>query len=400
MGCGHRVDVLVEAWARGRAGRGAAGVGGVTLADVEVYGVGRLLDELAADLRAGTYRPAPVRRQGIPEAHGGTRPLGIPTIRDRVAQQAARIVLEPVFEADFVPVSCGYRPRRSATQALERIRIAFPRGCRFVAECDIRDFFGGIDQGRLMGLVERRVSDRRVRKLIRRWLRAGAMVDGGHRQTVAGTPRGGVISPLVANIVLHELDRRRDEHRDGLPIRVADDLVVRCRTRGQAEGALAKVAGILTELGLELHPDKSGVSDLTDGREGFDFLGCHFHARVSGRLLERGVRRYHLQRWPSRRGMGRLRERVRALTGRGRAGVDVRATIARINPMGNYFRTGDAADKFTRIDRYLVGRLRGVLVKRYGRHLRAGQSREWTREWLEGHGLCRLRGAVRYPGTA
>ncbi len=400
----HRGDVLMEAWRRVRANRGAAGIDGVTLADVEAHGVERMLDELARDLRAGTCRPAPSRRQDIPRPQGGMRALSIPTVRDRVAQQAARLVLEPIFEADFAPTSYGYRPRRSATQALERIRTAFPAGYRVAAEFDIRDVFGSIDQARILALVERRVSDRPVSRLIRRWLRAGVMRDGVRHETVSGTPRGGVISPLLATIVLHELDCRWDERCDGILVRDADDGLVMCRSPAQARRALCKVEGILAELGLELHPDKSGVRDLTEGREGFDFLGCHFHARVSGRLLERGIRRHHLRRWPSQRSMRRVREKVKARTGRGRAGADIRATIAGINPIlrgwGGYFRTGNAAAKFIQIDRYVAWRLRRLMVGRYGRDLRVGQLAGWTREWFEGHGLHRLSGTVRYPGAA
>ena len=403
----HRSDVLWEAWERVRRNRGSAGLDAQSIAAVEELGVGRFLEAIAAELRAGEYVPRAVLRRYIPKADGKWRPLGIPTVRDRVVQMAAKLVLEPIFEADFLPCSYGFRPKRSTLMALETLRKLGAKGGHHVLDADIRDYFGSIDHEKLMRLMAKRVSDQRVLKLIRQWLTAGVMEDGEVRANLAGTPQGGVISPLLSNIYLHVLDTLWMRHSAplGTLVRYADDFVVMCKTKVECEEAERRIRVILERLGLELHPEKTRQVNLYDGKEGFDFLGCHLHKRMSGAIWERERRRlYFLHRWPSVRSMKRLRQKVRELTPGWRCHADLREVIDDLDPLlrgwGNYFRTGNAARRFNQADSYVWRRLRKLRVRRKGRHLRAGEADRWTRDYFVNLGLHRLRGTVEYPEIA
>jgi RNA-directed DNA polymerase len=397
-----RGDVLAEAWRRVKSNRGAAGIDGETLAMIEQAGVEEFLQGVQQRLRSGRYCPQPVRRQYIPKPDGTKRPLGIPTVRDRVVQAAAKLVVEPIFEADFKECSYGFRPKKSATHALEVIRLQGGRGHRYVVEIDIQKFFDSIDHEKLMKLVERRISDRRVLKLLRQWLKAGVLVEGRIEGTELGSPQGGVISPLLANIYLDALDGiwERRCRQLGQLVRYADDAVVLCRSRAEAEESLRRLGIIMERLSLKLHPDKTRIVELGLGKQGFVFLGCYLRI-----VLSRFKGREYLFRWPSPRAMNRIRARVRELTDRRRwAGLkDIRQVVDALNPSlrgwGNYFRTGNASWKFQQVDRYVNQRLVRLLPRARAWRRRPFALGEWApARFVAEFGLHRLVGTIRYPG--
>jgi RNA-directed DNA polymerase len=394
-----RSDVLWRAWVAVRSNNGAPGIDKITLAEVEEYGVARLLGELAAELKEGRYRPLPARRVLIPKP--GTseqRPLSIPPVRDRIVQAAVKIVLEPVFEADFLPVSFGFRPRRSAHDALQVLIDECWRGRRRVVETDIASCFSAIPHEKLMQAVEERVCDQSVLKLLRVMLRAGVMEDGQVRRPVTGTPQGGVISPVMCNVYLHRLDRAWDEH-DGVLARYADDLVVMCWSRSQAERALERLTAVLAGLGLEPKAAKTRIVHLEEGGEGFDFLGFH-HRMVRSRGLNGKKPVTFLARWPADKAMQQARDRLRELTRRSRSLLAVKWIVEDMNRFlggwAAYFRFGNSAARFCKIRNYARMRLALFISKRHRRSRGFGWS-VVTYQSLNQLGLVTLSGIVVDP---
>lgn len=386
----------------GARNNGAPGIDKVSLAEVEQYGVARLLDELASDLKDGRWRPLPARRVLIPKP-GTTeqRPLSIPSVRDRIVQTAVKIVLEPVFEADMLPCSFGFRPKRSAHDALQVLINEAWRGRRWVVETDIANCFTAIPHDKLIQAVEERVSDQGVLKLLRVMLRAGVMQDGQARREVSGTPQGGPISPLLCNVYLHRLDREWSTSEHGVLVRYCDDLVVMCQSRQQAQAALARLTALLAELGLEPKAAKTRIVELSEGKggEGFDFLGFHHRwVRARGRVSPNRV--CFLARWPSRRAVQHARDRIRQLTLRRRMLLPVEQIVQETNwflrGWGGYFRYGNSARIFDAISQYALERLAGFVGKRHKRSRRWGM-RLVTCGTPDNFGLITLCGTVRAP---
>jgi RNA-directed DNA polymerase len=372
--------LLQSAWELVRQNKGAAGIDQQTLADIDAQGVPEFLAEIALSLRDKTYRPQPVRRVEIPKPGDPTRtrPLGIPTVRDRVVQAACKLLLEPIFEADFEGCSFGFRPEKGARDALEAVSQTSRAGYRWVVDADLQQFFDTLDHQVLMAALRRRISDGEVLRLIYRWLKAGYLLDGVYHDTDQGSPQGGVLSPLLANVYLHGFDQAQRTQKAfiGRLTRYADDFVIQCGTAQQAARALEWTREQLAGVGLTLHPAKTRV--VNDREEGFDFLGFH-HRRVlltGSRKESRGV-----LRWPSKRACRQFREHVRALVGpparmRREPGECQRRLGRYLQGWKHYFRHGESARTFAKLDQFVVERVARNLARSQpsGKHR---QRRSW-----------------------
>ena len=379
---------LEAAWAKVRANKGAAGVDGVSVerfaARAEHY-----LAELSTALRTGSYRPQPVKRVAIPKADGRTRPLGIPVVKDRIAQAAMKLVIEPIFEATFRDQSYGFRPGRGCHDALGEVDRLIKAGYLHVVDADLAGYFDSIPHAPLLARLEARISDGRVLELIRLWL-GQDVLRGLERWTpTAGTPQGAVISPLLANIYLDPLDALLAA-RGYRMVRYADDFVVLCRHRAEAEAALAVIRHWVAENGLCLHPEKTHVGNCQKSGQGFEFLGYRFEA---------GRRRVR------KKSRERLKDGIRAKTKRTR-GESLSRIVADLNPMlqgwFGYFKHAHR-NTFAPLDKFTRRRLRALLSKQakrpdFGRSLAVQM--KWPNKFFADAGLLALDAAwhaARHP---
>ncbi len=367
-----RADILRHAYNLARANGGAPGVDGVTFAAVETVGVKEWLDGLRKDVVAKTYRPEPVRRVMIPKPGGGERPLGIPTIRDRVVQTAAKLVLEPIFEADFDPAAYGYRPRRSGADAIKEVHALLCRGYTDVVDADLSKYFDTIPHQDLMRSVARRIVDRHVLRLIKLWLKAPVEESGddgrrrrtGGKSSTCGTPQGGVISPLLANLYMNRFLKHwratgRGETYQARIVSYADDFVI--LSRKSAEEALAWTRQVMTKLGLALNEAKTAVRDAR--RESFDFLGYSF-----GPHRYRKDGHWYLGASPSKKSVLRLKAKVSDLMvpGNTRAWPEVRDQLNRLlHGWTTYFSYGTRMPAYRAVDHHVYDRVRHFLVRRH-----------------------------------